>query len=607
MTAGCAYFNTYYNAETAYKNARKGHEEFLSNQQDTAGQVPEAVMSNYDRAIEKSRKLIEVYPKSKKWHDDALFLMGRAEFYKQEHISAVRRFKQLQREFPQSEYIPQSFLYMGKAYLGAGDLMRAEKAFRQILTKHPHLNDKEKITLLLAQVAIRREGKAQAIRLLEKTLLTVKTPEKRMEISIQIANLYMELRQFDKAIAVLKKAPRKKEFRSFLYQIDYAMLICYKESEKYQEALKLSEEMIRNKKYLHKYPHVALEKGIVLGRVEKIDEAVGLLEEVTSGEGPAHVKGKAHLELGLLYQNYRQDLDKAREHYGKAFELVTDDELKELALSRRDAIDELKRLREELQTAQNEDVPDTSGRYSTIGYRIGEIFWLSLDEPDSALHYFALLEQNAGEDSISVAKSLYARGWIHLHIKKDTTVADSLFNQVINRYSRTVFAQKSQQQLGQDVTIMTRQDSAYAAFLTAERLYFEENDPVASTNAYIKVATTYKDLPVAATSLYAAAWLCDNVLHKNVTARTLYNKLCETFPDHELVSKIQPRLAVVEDTLRSLGRSVEKPSQRPIVKKPKKGSQPKHQFEDVEWGSDEEPPPLPALPGNNNESADFPR
>ncbi len=594
LTGGCAYFNTYYNAETAYKNARQEHEKFLSMQEDTATEVPPEVITGYERAIEKSQKLLEVYPKNKKWHDDALFLMGRTEYYKKEPISAVRRFKQLQKEFPQSVHIPQSHLFMGKAYLSAGDLRRAEQAFDQILQTYPFLNDREEITLLLAQVAIEREGKAQAIELLKKTLLSVKTPEKRMEISLQIAELYMELNQHEKAIAVLKKAPRKRNLHKYLYRIDYALLTCYVRVERYQDAATLAEKMIRNRRYLKHYPHIALQKGIVFARTEKTDKALGLFEEITLGEGPDAIKGKAHLELGAIYQFRKEDLEKAHENYQKAIPLLADDELRELAQSRRDAINELKRLREIVESGE----ADTTGRHTSIAYRIGEIFWLRLEEPDSALHYFSRMEQNAGDDSMSVAKSMYARGWIWLHIKNDTTTADSILNLVIDRYPETVFAQKSQQQLGKTVTVMTREDSARAAFLEAERLYFEDRDAIASTNAYIKVAQTYDELPVAPKSMYAAAWLCDNILHKNVTARTLYKKVCENYPEDELCrSQVRTRLAAVEDTLRSLGQSPSDISSRNRKAKKKNGEIEADQtFDDVDWEADEEPPPLPALP-----------
>lgn len=554
---GCAYLNTFYNAKVAFGSALREQKRFLRTNTDSTAQLPTTVIAGYDRAIEKSKKVLEVYPKKVKWHDDARFLMGRASYYKGDMRGAVRRLRKLQMEHPESPYIPESYLYLGKAYMESDNLLKAEETFNMVLDRYPELNEDEQVTLLLAELAIRREGKARAIGLLEETLKTVTSAEKRIEIIIKMSNLYMQLRQFDKAVGVLKEAPRRKEFSGYLFQVDMNLLDCYTELGRLQEALELIERMMKNKRYAGHDAEVLLKKAFVIDKMGKQDEAVALFERIAEGEGPDWVRGRAYYELALIYQHRLGDFEKARECYEQASTLSNDDEIKLVASDRAEAISWLQTSRDSLITAREVDPADTAappGTPEPIAYRIGEVFWLKLQEPDSALSHFDAVAHDTLSDSLTVRKALFAGAWISKHMKADSARSDSIFELILTRYPASMFAKRAQKELGMEVTIMTREDSAQQAFLAAEDLYFEEGDPKAAVNSYYRVARTYADLEdIASRSIYSAAWLCDNVLRKEVTARKLYTMLCDSFPESEYCrSEARPRLRFVEDSLKTL-------------------------------------------------------
>jgi tetratricopeptide (TPR) repeat protein len=580
LWTGCAYLNTFYNARTAYKTARREHKKLLRLKPDSAETLPPRISDLYDRAIAKSLKVLDVYPKSKDWHDDAVYLMARASFYKNELSSAIRRFRRLQREYPESPFIPESYRYLGKAYLANDNLEKAEETFEFILDKYPQLNENEEITLLLAQVAIEREGKSQAIGLLEKTLESVKTPEKRMEILLQIAQLYIDLAQYEKAISVLKKAPRKKNFPERLYTIDFAMLICYGKSGQHEKALKLSAVMMKDRKYIAHYPDIRYQKALVLKSAGRIKEAVGVFEQITKATIAPAIQGLAWYELALIHQHEYGDLKKAKECYDKALSLTTDKEIKQIAQERSRAIGELDSYRmllneqiAEKDTADTADTAaaalvDTTDPRALTRYKMGEIFWLHLEEPDSALNHFAVIAADSNAGDTLQTQALYARAFISLHMKEDSTLADSLFELIIERCPATLFAKRSQEQLGIPVTVKTREDSAHIAMIKAENLYYDDGDALAASRAYLRVANSYPDLDAGAQSIYAAAWLCDEVLHKNVTARKLYQMLCDSFPKSDLCrNQAKPRLQLVEDTLAAIKLRKEKEKSKPKKQK----------------------------------------
>jgi tetratricopeptide (TPR) repeat protein len=557
--SSCAYYNTFYNAETSFKTARKAHQKFLLTTTDSTARLPGDVISGYERAIEKSQKVLEVYPKDVQWHDDAVYLMARASYYKGDYSAAVRRFRKLQMEFPESEHIPHSHLYLGKTYMADGSLHKAEKAFRLVLERYPALNRNEEVTLLLAELAIRREGKAQAVELLEKTLESVQADDKRMEIIIKISSLYIDLELYEKAISVLEKAPRKKEYHRFLYQIDYNLLVCYMETDRLDEALSLADEMLRKSAYVAYSDDVLLRKGIVLRRTGRIDESIEALESITSGTGDNAIKGEAWFHLGEIYQFDKDNYEKARECYAEAEKLARDEEIRALASQRADALVWLKNygrdtLSRVLSQTEQTDSTDTLPSPAVARYKIGEVYWLHLDEPDSALSHFRRIAEDSSASGEVSGKALFAAAWITRHLKKDTAGSDSLFGLIQERFPGTIYAKRSQVERDEPVTVLTRQDSAWLAFTTAERLYFEDKNATKAVNAYYSVGRHFADIPeVASKSLYAAAWLCDHVLRKDVTARKLYRTLCDSFPESDYcIQEAQPRLRFVEDTLRAL-------------------------------------------------------
>ena len=121
------------------------------------------------------------------------------------------------------------------------------------------------------------------------------------------------------------------------------------------------------------------------------------------------------------------------------------------------------------------------------------------------------------------------------------------------------------------VTIKTRDDSASLAFIEAERLYFDDKNPVAAVNQFYKVAKKYADIKeVAVNGIYAAAWMCDNVLNKNKKAFMLYKKLCDDYPESELcINEAKPRIKIVEDTLKILETQEKQKEPKKHIKKKK--------------------------------------
>ncbi|MBN1575340.1 MAG: tetratricopeptide repeat protein [Chitinispirillaceae bacterium] len=549
-----AYFNTYYNAKMAFKEGQASHLKLLRDNPDSIVVTPPTdAAAKYDRTIEKTIKVIETFPKTKKWHDDALLLMGKAHFYKKEMLKAIRCFRQLEQEFPASTLLPEAFLYMGKAYIEEGNLDKAEEVLSLAEKRYPLLNKDHEITLLLIMIAIRREGKSQAIQLLEQMAKSIKSEDLRIDLQMRTAELYIDLKQYDKAIMLLKKTPRRKEFPLQSYRMDRALLTCYRAIDSLPAAYDLMNAMIAKKNYDAFMDEMLFLKGGILFEMGKTDEAIKVYRKLTAGIDSASVSGdtsnfkaRALLELALIYQKDKEDYKKAQS-YLKLASAARDTGTNRFAKNRLTAMERLNKLRSEGGAGDS-----SSGQQL---FSIGELFRFELDEPDSAYEQFLTISRDTTLDTGLIPKALCQAALIARDQLHDTLQGDSIFRLIIKRYPATEYAKTGQHELALPLTIKTRKDSAMEAYRHAEKLFYQENDVKGAIRAFFELSKNFPELPVSAKSLFAAAWFSDNVLLKKQTAKTLYEKICDKYPETVYCTdQAKPRIKIVVDTLEKLDR-----------------------------------------------------
>jgi tetratricopeptide (TPR) repeat protein len=555
---GCSvYFNTYYNAETAFREGNTAHQKALRNFPDSiVVQPPPEAMAKYDRAVEKAAKVLEVFPKDKKWHDDALFLLGKTCFYKKEFAKSIRRLRQLQEEYPQSGFVPESYVYMAKDLIGQEELAKAEETLQFALDRYPSLDKDQSVSLLLVEIAIRREGRAQAIVLLEKATSGVQSPEKKQELILRLAELHMSMQQYDKAIKLLQEAPRRKKDPLREYRIDRDIVLCHIETGAFEKALDLIKTMLASKLYVPYTRDILYVKGRILADQGNIDGAITAFKLIIAGSGDttairndtALVVGRALYELGLLYQKKKGSYSEAEKYFRQVKERPARDSLVTQSAERRfKAMNDLKEWRLKLASK------DTAVNRMQALFAIGELFCYELDEPDSSLRTFTAIASGSVRDTLYTPKSLCAAASIARRKFGDTLLSDSLYNLLITEFPGSDYVRQARRDLFAAAGVKTRKESAEESFHTAEKTWVEGNDVKTAVNRYYDIYRNFGDLDIAPKSLFVAAWLTDNELQKKKTAKKLYEKICDRYPQSlYCTDEAKPRLKTVLDTLEAL-------------------------------------------------------
>ncbi|MDR2577498.1 MAG: hypothetical protein LBC70_01620 [Chitinispirillales bacterium] len=547
LLAGChPYFNTFYNAEEAFTAAQRDHAKFMRRFPDSLVVTPPAsAVGGYDRAIEKSLKMMEVYPREVKRQDRAHYLMGRSSFYKMDFPVAIGRMRDMQTAFPESPLVPFSQIYVAKSHIMMDNLAVAEEILLELLNTHPHLDKNHEITMLLVEIALRRGARSQALELLERVGRGTLSLERRINVILRMADLNFDLRQFQTALNLLNSVPRSRKLSYLMYRTDRSIYFCHDAMDSHEAALAHLITMRRNRRYANHRYEIMYYQAMTLRRMGRVDEAMALLYEIrrmcergASGGAAggavlsSNLCGQAAYALGLIYQE-RGQFDRAEEAFAAAAGLEGSS-----ASARLWALKRLKELR----------TPDDSGQISPESrYMIAELFYFELETPDSAFVYF--LELASAPDAESMRpRSLLAAAVTARHRLGDIPTSDSLLNIILDEFQDTEYARRVQIELDVEITVVTARDRAERAFRAAEALV--ANSPVDAVKAFYDIHLEFPDLPIAARGLHAAAWVTDNVLQRNRAAITLYEELCEKYSESEYcLRSAAPRVSIARDSM----------------------------------------------------------
>ncbi len=102
VLAGCAKYNTYYNAKKAFDDAEHVRDEAIRKHEDPP-QPTGLQKTNYEKAIQKAQKILDEYP-GNSLTDDALFLQAKAWHRLEGYRMSIRKLDLLFQNFPASEY-----------------------------------------------------------------------------------------------------------------------------------------------------------------------------------------------------------------------------------------------------------------------------------------------------------------------------------------------------------------------------------------------------------------------------------------------------------------------------------------------------------------------
>ena len=531
LLSGCAFFNALYNGWQAFNTGLKTEKRLYSSGSDST-EVREATKKNYQRAIDKAEKAISFYPKSHKTHDDAFFLKARALYQLGGYSEAINNILTLQKDYPESKRIPQSWLYLGMCYAQNGEYEKATEAYSYIIANYPELNKNQEILILKADLAISTRGKSEAVKFLVEALEKVTDPAKKIYILDRLAGIYLDLEVYDKVLEYTTQKPVfDKSYKDLYYSISYKEVEALKESKEFDKAMILVTSLLDSKYFSKHYYTLSYQKALLYIVQEMYEDAEKILEDIVTSTKTDEVIAKSWWELSKIRIDVNGDIKKGIESLEEILKISKDDDLRTLAQKRLGGLKDILVYTDSLSGT----IPDSINSWD-IRYKLGELYWLDARLPDSALVQFELILSDTSIDDSIKLKTRYSKAWILQEILNDSVKAKPILDSIIATNPATEEAKGAQKLLGLKVTLMTRADSANALLIETEKLKEKGGNYSRKVYySYLLTALKYSDIDsIAAKAIYAAGWVVNKrpkgEFDIDTAAAKVFGRLCHDYP-----------------------------------------------------------------------------
>jgi phosphonoacetate hydrolase len=197
VAGGCAYFNTYYNADNLFDEAER--------LRTAKGGSADKASAQYDACIKKCHDLLRYHSKSK-YVDDALYMIGVCHFHRSEYIQAQGSLRDLLDRFPNSDRAESAWYYLGLSALALGDRAGAASAFESLEKAYPSSSYRVDAAYRTAETFL-DAGDSESMRR-ALTEFIAKNPDSRHvgAAQLRIADTYYDDSRFPEARAEYQKA-----------------------------------------------------------------------------------------------------------------------------------------------------------------------------------------------------------------------------------------------------------------------------------------------------------------------------------------------------------------------------------------------------------------
>jgi tetratricopeptide (TPR) repeat protein len=448
LSAGCVYYNTFYNAKKAFNEAESARKK-------KGGRVNTA---QYKKAIEKSLKITDNYPHSK-YYDDALYVLGVSYYFTEEYLKAERRLRELTIDYSESEYAKDAQLYLAKTKLQLGDMEEAMQLFGNIFESKYSRNYKAEAAIALGDYNFEAGKYEEANKYFQAVRDSLGDENTKKKAQIFIADGYFNTFKFKDALGgylqVLGMQPDKDE----KYHALYRAAICSYRMQRINDGMSYLTDLIDDEMYFDSLGALLLQYAEGYEYDDDLEMAEATYEQVTNTISRKNYVGEAYYDLGLIYQYDYDNLKEAKQFYDKAVENTRGSEIGQLALQRSSAIGKLETFSKTIKvdTAATQEVID---EMAYTQYLLAELYWFDLNKPDSAIYELEYLIDSFST-SYDAPKAMIALSQMYKEYYEDTTKADSLLKAAIFRYPHSDYVPEALSLLGLRGTAA---DTGYAAY-----------------------------------------------------------------------------------------------------------------------------------------------
>jgi len=425
LLSSCAYYNTFYNAKTAYSSAMKAK---------LASSNQKAPADLLDKTIKKCGKLIKYYPKSK-WVDDAIVLMGKAYFENGEYDKAIRKFQELTIYYPESPLVLEAIYLTGVTHHMKEDYNFAIASFDHVIGFIDNeFADDAAHGALKSYTA--KSDSSNLLQLGKKFLQSFPKSPFLPQVLLLMADTYIENGNYSEAIAILKRARDRARKREDKNDVEEKYAVTMIRMGNIEEGLSILKKLSkrtslpeRTAKLVFEITDAYIDDGNIKKALSELDDLVSLYST-----GP--FVAEAFYRKGLIYENELNDIESAVTAYENTLKLNPTQDIRTQTTRRNTVCKEIRTYREKIAN------PDSTTGVDKMHFLLAETFLFGKHFIDSALTQYQNVLDSFPESPLA-PKAAIAIGWLYEKEKNDTVKALIVYELVIKKFPDTEYSEEA--------------------------------------------------------------------------------------------------------------------------------------------------------------------
>ena len=516
---GCAYFNTFYNAEEHFETAERIRIENLGSN------IPSRAIQEYGKAIEKSEKVLREYSDSR-YVKNARLLKGKSHYFRREYDSAVSIFSQLIQE--------KDFNLEAKYWLALckwKDLkpQPAINDLKNLISSVESDEFKSRIFLSIGEIYLSINDSENAYQNLNKGANLSKNRLLREEVYFQIAEISFENNDFDKALDSYQKVLSNTISITRIQESNLKIVQIYRLRGELEKSANIIQDLLVDEDFNSIKADLDLELIKIEFERGKIDFAIQNYDRIGKDYPNTKTAIEAYFLLSEIYLSSSYlDFEKVQFFMNESMRQNTNSSFKQIINKRRNDIDKLIQLDIELKQLKN------SERVENL-FLTGQILAFNLAKYDESKTYFEeIIFKNQSSDYY--LQSLFALYTLNLKINNDEYL--NYRDKIITDYPNSDFAK-----------YIINFENIEIVHLPSKTLNEAEQlkviDINQSINLYKKVMSIDKSSNSSKIASYFLGVYYDYELSISDSAKYYYQYVSENFPSSAQAESANKRLEVL--------------------------------------------------------------
>jgi len=598
--SGCVYFNTVYNANTAYE---KGVESYQNESRQGRG-VSGQTRQQFQKAIDKGKKILTEYPDSK-YVDDAYILIGRSYYYLEQYGLARKYLSDLISDFPTSEYNMEARLFLGKAEQAVDELALARHEYEFLIENAESRSLRAQAYLALADLN-KTEGKTQEmLTAVQSAIDNAEDNEIKADASWRTAKWAMENGEYDQAQEFYDLAAHYTTKPQFDRQIQLEIAQLHREEGDHELAKESVKKMLTDEDYKDLWPDLEVELGRIydvsgdtlraaeqyrlvaqeyartsasaaayyyLGEQafarNEYDEAKQNFSNVKRMDNNSKYARRADRKIETINDfskltNQRDNLEASLiELYRNAMnpssetDSTADDTTKSLFKGLIDnATEEKYSFQDAYPWISQQDTLESFNEYLEVLFQIVEYYYYDLGQPQVANTLADSLVNMASNNEFK-AKVRALQAQVARRVTRQPERAQQIETDILNNYPETSIAKHLD---GSEPQVM--RDSL---FIDGKPLVdkYDEADSLITQGEYEKaveylrkIHAEFPESKYGIKAQYGIAWLYDSRLMQLDSATANYQQFQEEYPDNNMTPEVQQRLSKLKSVQANLAKA----------------------------------------------------